>query len=55
MIAVLGFSLASDAADATGDEAPVYLITRPAAIATARPFDGSGCIAMAAFRPAEVR
>ena len=55
LVTVLGVSLASDAADATGDEAPVYLVTRPAAVATARPFDGPGCIAMAACRPAEAR
>jgi len=55
LVAVLGFSLASDAADGTGNEAPVHLLTRPVAIATAGPFDGPGCIAMAASRPVEAR
>ncbi|WP_342235902.1 hypothetical protein [Inquilinus sp. OTU3971] len=62
LVTVLGVSIASDAADGTGDETPVHLLTRPAAIgaestaiATARPFYGPGCIAMAASRPVEAR
>ncbi|MGO4125015.1 hypothetical protein AB4Z01_11450 [Inquilinus sp. YAF38] len=62
LVAVLGFSLASDAADGTGNEAPVHLLTRPAIIgaestvlATASPFDAPGCVAMAATQAAQTR
>ncbi|MGO1080626.1 hypothetical protein [Inquilinus sp. CA228] len=62
LVTVLGVSIASDAADGTGDETPVHLLTRPmatgtepTAIATADPFGAPSCIAMAASRSAQAR
>jgi len=62
LVMVLGVSIASDAADGTGDEIPVHLLTSPAAIGTeataiaaADPFGASNCIAMAASRTAQTR
>jgi hypothetical protein len=62
LVMVLGVSITSDAADGAGDETPVHLLTRPAAIgaesaaiAAADPFDGPGCMAMAASQVAQTR
>ena len=62
LVMVLGVSIASDAADGTGDETPVHLLTRPVAIGTestaiaaADPFGAPSCIAMAASQFAHTR